>query len=69
MTQFYSVNTSSLPKNSSLAIKSCEIVLCGGQIPFEEEQYELCYSAGFRGHQKNGDDSTVFRQFIWERCA
>ena len=67
MTQFYSVNFSRLPQNSSLASAGYEIVLNRGQKSFNEEQYELCCSAGFSGYKKHGDDSTVFRQFCWER--
>ena len=69
MTQFYSVNYSRPAQNFSLASTGYEIVLYRGQNPFKEEQYELCSSAGFSGHKKHGDDSTVFRQFIWERGA
>ena len=67
MTQLYSANFSRLPQDSSMAKTGYEIVLCGGQNPFKEEQYELCCSAGFLGHQKPGDDSTVFCQLFWER--
>ena len=67
MTQFCSVNFSRLPQDCSLAGIGYENVLNGGQNPFEEEQYELGCSAGFSGHQKPGDNSTLFRQSIWER--
>ena len=63
------MNFSRLPQSFSLASTGYEIVLCGGQSPFKEEQFELCCSAGFSGHQKPGDDSTEFRQFVWERDA
>ena len=56
MTQFYSVNFSRLPENSSLAKTGYEIVLYRGQNPFKEEPYELCCSAGFSGYKKHGDD-------------
>ena len=71
MTRFgdsiFSVNCSRLPQTSSLAITGYEIVIYRSQNPFKEEQYELCCSAGFSGHKKHGDDSTVFHQFVWER--
>ena len=67
MTQFYSVNLWRLPQNSSLARTGYEIVLCGDQNSFKEEQFELCCLSGFSGHQKPGDDSTIFNQTIWER--
>ena len=60
MTQFYSVNFSRLPQNSSLASTGYEILLYRGQNPFKEEEFELCFSAGFSGHKKHGYDSTVF---------
>ena len=71
MTRLYDsiciVNFSRLLQNSSLASTWYEITLYRGQNPFKEEHYELCCSAGFSGHQKPGDDSTVFRQFIRQR--
>ena len=67
MTQFYFVNFLRLPQDCCLASTGYEIVLYGGQNPFKEEQSEQGCSAGFSGHQKPGEDSTVFRQYIWER--
>ena len=39
------------PQSSSLASEGYETVLYGGQKSFEKEQFELCYWAGFSGHQ------------------
>ena len=67
MTQYYSVNFSRLQQISILASAGYEIVLYRGQSPIKEKQNELCCSAGFSGHKKNGDDPTTFLQVIWKR--
>ena len=67
MFRFYTITFSRLRQTSSLTFEVYDIVLYGDQVTFEEEQYELYYSAGFSRHEKPSDDSIVFRQFFWER--
>ena len=67
MTQLFGLKFLRLPQSSSLAQKGFDVVLYGGQAPFEEDLFEQCYSACFLGHRKPGENSSVFRQFFQER--
>ena len=64
MTRLHSVKFWHLPQNSSLARAGYEIVLCGGQNPFKEEQYELMNYVVYRAFQDTKNLVTTQQFFV-----